>query len=294
MVFIQKIVSWFKRPNKSWIAENVESLIFVGIIAFLIRTFIFGLYIVPTCSMEPKILVGERFFADKFSVWFSSPKRGDIITFNEPTYQYSDNTFIRFLQRYVWYPGGPSNWTKRVIGIPGDEVVGVVEDGKPEIYLNGKKLDEPYINPYPLVAEAKNDGTISYKTYNTDFSFEDQPFYKFDPSMVERAGKFLFGVDKMSILYPNTPLPWYSGGSDTFKYQLKDGQYFCLGDNRLGSYDGRGWGVLDSNKVDIHGKILFRTWSQDTDESNWLFDLIKHPIDFWKKIRWSRCLNVVK
>ena len=65
-----------------------------------------------------------------------------------------------------------------------------------------------------------------------------------------------------------------------------------MGDNRRGSFDSRGWGVLKGDL--IHGRILFRLWSSDSDESWWILDLIKHPIDFWKRMRWSRCLNVVR
>src|SRR6476659_7982559 len=94
-------------------------LIFWLAIAFLIRTFGYGLYQVPTGSMETTMLVGERFFADKLSTVFYSPTRGDIITFNDPTYDYSDNKFMNLWQNYVW---GPSNWTKRLIAVPGDEI----------------------------------------------------------------------------------------------------------------------------------------------------------------------------
>ena len=39
-----------------------------------------------------------------------------------------------------------------VIGVPGDHIKGVIEDGKPVVYVNGKKLDEQaYINKYPLI-----------------------------------------------------------------------------------------------------------------------------------------------
>ena len=112
------------------------------LIVFIIRTVGFGLYQVPTGSMEPTMLVGERFFADKFTVLFRDIKRGDIISFNAPDasqcsmgFQYSDNKLVYLWQHYVY---GPANWTKRVIGIPGDEVKGTIEDGHPVVYLKAK------------------------------------------------------------------------------------------------------------------------------------------------------------
>lgn len=93
-------------------------LIFVILpVAFLIRTFGFGLYQVPTGSMETTLLVGERFLADKLTYWFRPPKRGEIIAFNAPDasvcsqgYKYSKNPFTNWIERYIW---GPSNWTKK-------------------------------------------------------------------------------------------------------------------------------------------------------------------------------------
>ena len=74
-------------------------LIILVAIAFIIRTFLYGLYQVPTGSMETTILVGDRFLADKFTVLFKPIKRGEIIAFNDPTFNYSDNTFKNLFQR---------------------------------------------------------------------------------------------------------------------------------------------------------------------------------------------------
>ena len=74
------------------------------------------------------MLVGERFFADKATYLFRKPQRGEIISFNDPLFHYSSSFGMSLFQNYVW---GPSNWTKRVIGVPGDIVKGVIEDGKP-------------------------------------------------------------------------------------------------------------------------------------------------------------------
>src|SRR3989337_1425775 len=117
-----------KHHKKQGLFAQISEFAFLLLIVFLIRTFGFGLYQVPSGSMETTLLVGERFFADKFSYLFREPAYGDVISFNEPpvSFNYSNNKLVNLFQRYVW---GPSNWTKRVIGIPGDEVHGVIEDG---------------------------------------------------------------------------------------------------------------------------------------------------------------------
>lgn len=261
------------------------------VIAFGIRTFFYGLYQVPTGSMETTMLVGERFLADKLTVWFSPPKHGEIITFNDPTYHYSNNAFTNWFQRYIW---GPSNWTKRLIGVPGDHVQGRIEDGKPVIYRNGVKLNEPYLNKYPIIAQwrgkrpseieiRQGDVNFNYWSYDPNRPYNDQPFYRINPDLIVKIS------GKPAIRYPGTTHPH---GEDVFDVHLGKNEYWAMGDNRLGSWDSRGWGKLDGKL--IHGKIIFRLWSIDSTEDWWIVDLIKHPIDFWKRMRWSRCFQRVK
>ncbi|HVW98974.1 MAG TPA: signal peptidase I [Candidatus Babeliaceae bacterium] len=290
---VKQLWAWYHRPNKSTLMQYVEAFIVILPIAFVIRTFFYGLYQVPTGSMETTMLVGERFFADKLTVWFKPPKRGEIIAFNDPTYPYSNNTIKNWWQRYVW---GPSNWTKRVIGEPGDHVVGKIEDGHPVVYVNGKKLDEPYLNKYPLIAIWEHgkpnsqdvylgnrrwcDNRIVYKSYDPTFSWYNQPFYRVNPESIVMVG------NKQEIRYPATP-----NKDDEFDIILGPNEYWAMGDNREGSWDSRGWGKLDGKL--IHGKITFRIWSSDSSEAWWIKDLLLHPIDFWKRIRWSRCLQFI-
>ncbi len=303
---------------------NVVEIAGLLLIVFLVRTYGFGLYQVPTGSMETSMLVGERFFADKFSYLFRSPERGEVISFNEPPqyYNYSKNGLMNLFQHYVW---GPSNWTKRIIGKPGDEVRGAIENGKPVVYLNGKKLDEPYLNKYPLIKVWKEDPQIirakvdrevrgilaagydssiiadvkaqildrytTPKSYDPNRPFEDQPFYDVNPNCVK------FGESgQPELREPGTPLEprhdvargdgRYWSGSDEFQVTLGSDEYWLMGDNRLGSQDSRFFGPVKKNF--IHGRIIIRIWSVDSDEAWWIWDLIKHPIDFWKRVRWSR------
>lgn len=289
---VQKFRKWYNRPNKSTFAQYIETFIIILPIAFFIRTFFYGLYQVPTGSMEVTMLVGERFFADKFTVLFSPPKRGDIITFNDATFDYSKNPYKRIFQKYVW---GPSNWTKRVIGVPGDHVQGIIEDGKPVIYINGEKLDEPYINPYPLIAEFEDGKFPSSgfrKSWDPDKNFDDQYFYQMDEREVLLAKRFLNRIGQELILYPYKPVFNEEGKNlDEYDITLGPDQYWVLGDNRRGSNDSRFWGPLDGEL--IHGKIVFRLISIDSNDSWLIFDILSHPINFWKRVRWGRFLQRV-
>lgn len=323
--------SSYKQKSKFW--ANVLEIAGLLLLVFLIRTFGFGLYQVPTGSMETTMLVGERFFADKFTYLFRDPCVGEVISFNEPPqfFDYSDNKLMNLFQMYVW---GPSNWTKRIIGKPGDVVKGVIEDGKPAVYVNGEKLDEQYVNKFPLIYVWKEDpalinrkiqqelqplylaGTmrksdidhisqqlqqqyLTTKSYDPDVAFEDQPFYQIDPSRVDRDQEGAY-----ELLWPGSIIRSkrsadrlqtrenYWDGSDEFSVTLGQDEYWLMGDNRLGSKDSRAFGPIKRNF--IHGRIIFLIWSVDSDESWWMLDLIKHPIDFWKRVRWGRFFRWIR
>ncbi len=283
--------------------------------------------------METTMLVGERFFADKLSYLFKNPTYGDIISFNAPPpfYQYSDNVFVNLFQNYVW---GPPNWTKRIIGCPGDHVRGVIEDGKPVIYLTKagsdkeEKLDELYLNKYPIIRVWKEDpaklreqidreiekasakgglidsivlnrileqrleGQMVHKSYDPMVPFDQQSFYRIHEERIFRGPE-----GQIEELYPGTPTSADNGqkitrntsywtGTDEFDVMLGHDEYWGMGDNRLGSKDCRVFGPI-KRKL-IHGRIIFRIWSVDSDESWWILDLIMHPVDFWSRVRWGR------
>ena len=291
--------------NRSEFWSSIAEIAVLFFFIFLIRTFFFGLYQVPSGSMETTMLVGERFFSDKLTPYFSKVKRGQVIAFNDPTFNYSENPVVRLFQDYIW---GPSNWTKRVIAIPGDRLQGKIKDGKPVIYLNDKKIAESYVNRYPLLRVWKVDpeNVASYlqsgkaeriwdliipRSFDPHCSFEDQSLYRIKKSRV------VIEQTEPGVLFPGTPIRaavkkecapgenYWSGG-DEFDLILKQNQYWVMGDNRLGSKDSRVFGPIDQRL--IHGKIKYRIWSIDSDEGWWVWDLIKNPIDFWSRVRWKR------
>jgi signal peptidase I len=295
----KKLIAWYRRP-KSKTADFLESLIIILPLVFLIRTFGFGLYKVPTGSMETTMLTGEIFFADKFTPLFGALTHGDIITFNEPTYNYSQQPLVKWWQMYMW---GPVNIAKRIIGVPGDHIKGVVENGVPVIYRNGKKLEEPYLNRYPLIWTAHpthtRDRQLYQKTYDPALSLQAQPFYRITDDEVSIARMVMARIGEPSVRYPgtvNADIGNFGSREDKafeeYDVQLGSDEYWVMGDNRQGSYDSRGWGVLKHEL--IHGKVVFRLWSHDDNDHAWMIvDLLRNPIDFWKRVRWGRCLNVM-
>lgn len=308
----------------------IKEITILLVVVFLIRTFLFGLYQVPSGSMETTMLVGERFFGDKYTYFFRNPRVGEIIAFNDPTYSYSANRVMRLLQEYVW---GPENWTKRIIGVPGDHIQGIIEQGKPVVYRNGQKLNEPYVNNLPLVYVLSADEetvrqhimqeiehTFPLNTYNPEgihrlvnymikeyaipksfdprYSIEQQPFYhmKISTLLKDAQGNIIYEGPHIPLTshgkHKNTRKDeQYFNGTDEFDVHLGTNDYWLMGDNRLGSTDSRFYGPISGEY--IHGRIVFRIWSIDSDASWWMLDIVRNPIQFWKRMRWNRFFQII-
>ena len=117
------------------IYENVKTLIGALIIAILIRSLLFQPFYIPSSSMEPTLLVGDRIFVSKYTYGYSKhsfpfspnitnkrfyskkPKRGDLVVFKTP----ADNR---------------TDYIKRLIGLPGDKIQFI----EGEIFINNKKI----------------------------------------------------------------------------------------------------------------------------------------------------------
>ena len=97
------------------------------LIAFVIKTFLFQAFYIPSESMVPTLNVGDRVLVNKLSYDFHDVHRGDIIVFEAPPLARSND-----IQDLV----------KRVVGLPG-ETVEAHDDG--HLYIDGRRLKEPYL-----------------------------------------------------------------------------------------------------------------------------------------------------
>lgn len=295
----------------------VEAIIVAGCAAFIIRTFVFGLYHVPTGSAEPNLLVGDRLYGNKLAYRFNDIKFGDLVIFDNPEFQYSRESAIQELwQKYIGVPflffqAGPDNWVKRVLALPGDTIEGRIENGVPVLYRNNQKLPDEYVNPYPLLLQNKQTGIIDPDafgagllpgflkkkytqvryTYDPSKSYENQEYYKTNEAEVVTDQ---FGE---KILYHAfTPTHAYGGHNvDKFgPFVVPENKYWVQGDSRKNSRDSRWWGFLDRSL--IQGRASFTLYSIDSEEPFWLFALLAHPIRFFTQlVRWNRCFkNLVK
>ena len=60
-----------KKINASWIKSNLLTLFYALVIALIIRTFLIQPFFIPSSSMEPNLLVGDRLFVTKYSYGYS-------------------------------------------------------------------------------------------------------------------------------------------------------------------------------------------------------------------------------
>ena len=221
--------------DKKFFVENIKTLIYALIIAIIIRSFFIQPFYIPSSSMEPNLLVGDRLFVTKYSYGYSKhslpfsppifkgrifsnePERGDIIVFKTP----ADNR---------------TDYIKRLIGLPGDKIQFIDSN----LYLNNSEILKSRISKSEIIY-------CGQRTINV-FTFEE----------------LLPNGKKHNTVYlKNFPFQ----NSDTFK--IPKDHYFFLGDNRDCSKDSR---FLSSvgyvHKDNLVGKAQFIFFSSDKNIGN--------------------------
>ena len=215
-----------------WWLDWTAGLFPVILVVFLLRSFLFEPFKIPSGSMIPTLLVGDLILVNKYHygvrlpvinkkiIALNDPQRGDVMVF-----RYPKDTSIDYI--------------KRVVGVPGDEV----SFRNQQLYLNGVKA--------PLEAQPPP-------------GFYDEDSLRYFPEYKEKLGP----VEHRILLNPQSQ-PYY-GPEDKITFPFREncrysaegvtckvppGHYFMMGDNRDNSQDSRFWGfVPDENIV---GKAFF-------------------------------------
>jgi len=111
-----------RTKDKSAAVEIIESIVIAVLLAALIRMFILAPFYIPSGSMIPTLLEGDRIIVSKITYRFRAPQRGDIVVFK--------------------YPRDPSrDYVKRLIGL-GGETVALKNN---HLYINGELVPENYL-----------------------------------------------------------------------------------------------------------------------------------------------------
>jgi signal peptidase I len=211
-----------------WWLDWTAGLFPVILAVFVLRSFLFEPFKIPSGSMIPTLLVGDLILVNKFSYGVRLPVLNTKITEGTPP-QRGDVMVFR-------YPPKPSlDYIKRVVGVPGDEVA----------YLN-KRLT---INGQPVSKDPV-----------PDYFDEDsmQYFKQFEEVLGGRRHRILNDDNRPAFVPGAENFPF----RDNCRYSVEGvvckvppGYYFMMGDNRDNSLDSRYWGfVPDKNIV---GRAFF-------------------------------------
>jgi signal peptidase I len=199
----------FRARVRLYWRKEIRPLVVLALVLFAIRSSLADWNDVPTGSMKPTILEGDRVYVNKlaydlkvpFTTWhlaeWGNPQQGDIVVFFSP----HDG------QRLV----------KRVIGVPGD----TVELRNNVLFVNGKSMDYG-----PLAAERLHDVAGS-----------DLQSHVF-------ATENLNGKPHAVAATPGV-----MARRDFAPVQVPAGQYFMMGDNRDDSFDSRYWGFVERKRI---------------------------------------------
>ncbi len=241
--------------NKKFLIENIKTLFYALIIAIVIRSLLIQPFYIPSSSMEPNLLVGDRLFVTKYSYGFSKhsfpfsppifkgrlfesePKRGDVVVFKTP----ADNR---------------TDYIKRLIGLPGDEIQFIDSN----LYLNGSEILKSRISNNDIIFCGRNEIDV--------FTFEE----------ILPDGK------KYNSTYLKN-----SSFQNSDKFIVPKDHFFFLGDNRDCSKDSR---FLTSvgyvYKDNLVGKAQFIFFSSDRTVASifsfWKWNKSLRLSRFFKKI----------
>ncbi len=117
------------RNALEWVAVIVGAVL----VALLVRNFVVQSFQIPSGSMHPTLLEGDRVLVNRLSYRLHDINRGDVIVFERPDTAPAS-------------PEEPDDLIKRVIALPGE----TIEAREGRVYIDGESLEEPYLDPGTL------------------------------------------------------------------------------------------------------------------------------------------------
>lgn len=142
---VEKWEQGYREYKESALCEIIETIVFVLVMVIIIRFFVGEIRWIPSGSMNPTLVEGDRIVVERYSRFFNGPDRGDIMVFYPPSTQLSRSP-IPLLARLTGIFCKDIAYIKRVIGVPGDKIeIKPEKDGSAYVYINDKKFEEDYI-----------------------------------------------------------------------------------------------------------------------------------------------------
>ena len=166
--------------NKNIIVDNIKTLFYALIIAIIIRSLLVQPFYIPSSSMEPNLLVGDRLFVTKYSygyskhsfpfsppifknrIFFKEPNRGDVVVFKTPADNRTD-----YIKRLVGLPGDKIQFINSNLFINNSEILKSKISTNDIIYCGKKKID------VFTFEEILPDGKKHISVYSKNYTFQN-------------------------------------------------------------------------------------------------------------------------
>ncbi len=247
-----------EKPRETTV-EFLASLAAVLVTGLFIITFVVQAFEIPSSSMEDTLLIGDHVFVNRVQFAPQTASVGPLL----PYRQVRHGDIVVFLHPDAAYLG--TYVVKRIIGVPGDRIH--LRNG--EVYRNGEKLNEPYIN------------------HDRD---EPSDYYRNNFPAVPPSDPNISPIWE-------TELPSHIQGEDLV---VPPDHYFAMGDHRGVSLDSRYWGFIP--KENVIGRPMFMYWSFETPSDQYRktdlgdrIGLLAHVVlIFLVETRWVGSLKVVR
>ena len=178
---IDKYVFVTCRYLPNFFKENIKTLFYALIIAVFIRSLFLQPFYIPSSSMEPNLLVGDRLFVTKYSygyskhsfpfsppiftgrLMFSEPKRGDVVVFKTPADNRTD-----YIKRLIGLPGDQIQFINSNLYINNAEILKSRISRDDKIFCGTKKID--VFTFKEILPNGKKHKTVYLKNYNFENS----------------------------------------------------------------------------------------------------------------------------
>lgn len=158
---LDKFEDWYKEYKETALCEIIETVVFVLVMVIIIRFFIGEIRWIPSGSMKPTLIEGDRIIVERYSRFFTTPKRGDIIVFYPPSTKLSRNP-LPLLARLTGIKCKDIAYIKRVIGLPGDKLeIKFNQDNSAYVYINDEKYEEEYVKSIYEFSPCSDANTIA-------------------------------------------------------------------------------------------------------------------------------------
>lgn len=246
-----------------WI-ETPASFFPILAIVFILRSFIYEPFQIPSGSMMPTLLIGDFILVEKYAygikdpitqttlIETGKPERGDIAVFK--------------------YPDDPRiDYIKRVVGLPGDTVQ---YDGLTKTISVKPACSAGSSDCKPLTTLTYSDAQPSHWTVGREVSSRMTRFYNETESSYENVAKL---VNQIKLLERNETLgdvtheilvvPGVDPRQGKQEWIVPEGHYFMMGDNRDFSADSRYWGFVPERN--LVGKATAIWISFEKQEGEW-------------------------